>query len=136
MPRTTAKKQAKSTVVTKTAAVDPAKLMNLLNDADFIEDEERSFWSANFENLAAPDQKALTAVLTTANQELTQENDHHIARCAEINAKLAGALRQIAERNKSALQAEVAQAQQVRNTADDDLLDDELLAQLEQYGEV
>ncbi len=135
MPRTKTKTLARPRVQAhKQPAAD---FVSLLTDSgDWLEDEERQFWLANYDQLGMLDQKELARTLIDTNKEITKETEHHTGRVAEINAKCVTRLNQILKHNKNLTPLLTADLGESQKVAAEDLLDDELLHQLEAAGEL
>ncbi len=135
MPHTKTKTVAKSHKHSH-AQRPVADFLALLADAEHLEDETRQFWLTNYDRLDMRDQKELARTLLDANKEITKENEHHIGRVAEINAKCTTRLRRLTKHNKNLTSVAVDELSETSTKPNDDLLDDELLHQLEAAGEL
>jgi len=84
---------------TKTNDAIDKKIYNLLSESRALEDVSRSFWLNNFSVLSPAERKNLVHVLENGDKEMRKEQENHMSRVAEINAKCAGQMTEIKNSN-------------------------------------
>jgi len=112
-------------------AAPPADLYRLLTATPIFDEERQQFWLERYEHLPVHAQHELAGHLTDAAAEIAREEDAHESRMAEIHGKYETKIEAIAKEHQLH-KVEIVTPKKEQEIADD-LIDEELLAQLEMY---
>lgn len=115
----------------KTKLAPPADLYRLLTATQIFDDDRQQFWLERYEHLPVAAQHELAKHLSAAEAELAREEEHHESRMAEIYGKYETKIDAIAKEHQ--LHKVEVLAPKEEHEMTEDLIDEELLAQLEKY---
>jgi len=125
-----ATRTAKTKQTAKKAA-PPANLYRLLTATPIFDEERQQFWLERYEHLPIAAQHELAQHLADAAEEIAREEDAHESRMAEIHGKYETKINAIAKKHQLH-KVEILSPKKEQEIADD-LINEELFAQLEMY---
>lgn len=114
------------------------RLYGLLSETDLLIEEEREFWLANFQDLPSGEQQELARILVDADREIARERERHQGHTAEINAKMQTRIKKFSAYKKFEIENDksVLKGKSVKKDTVEDILDEELLSQLEEWENI
>lgn len=108
------------------------KLYTLLLTAATLSETERDFWLANYQTLPSIAQTKLFTIVEESEKELAHENDAHLGRIAEIDAKCLSQLQELQKADKNLVNCPHASVE----ANEEDFDEEEIFAALRAAGEI
>lgn len=98
------------------------EVYNLLSDSEALIGVDRNFWLKNYSLLSEKEQDRLAQLLSQSEKEFQREQENHMSRVAEINAKCAAQLAELKKANNKLKAIRDEEQEDVENFDPDSIL--------------